>query len=73
MEVFNWKKTNCYTILALASVLCTVIFRGEYFWLFLEVCCGRVQSSDFVWRKEGGVTHEVRLHSKVFFSSLAKP
>ncbi|XP_053492697.1 uncharacterized protein si:ch211-286o17.1 [Ictalurus furcatus] len=28
MEVFNWKKTNCYTILALASVLCTVIFRG---------------------------------------------
>ncbi|KAF4079069.1 hypothetical protein AMELA_G00188910 [Ameiurus melas] len=28
MEVFNWKKTNCYTILALSSVLCTIIFRG---------------------------------------------
>ncbi|XP_060775415.1 uncharacterized protein si:ch211-286o17.1 isoform X2 [Neoarius graeffei] len=28
MEVFNWKKTNCRTILALASVMCTVIFRG---------------------------------------------
>ncbi|KAB5584067.1 hypothetical protein PHYPO_G00103170 [Pangasianodon hypophthalmus] len=28
MEVFNWKKTNCHTILALASVMCTIIFRG---------------------------------------------
>lgn len=74
MEVFNWKKTNCQTTLALASVMCTIIFRGEYFWLFLDVCCGTaaVRLCDSVWRKEGGVTHGVGLHSKVFFSSSTK-
>lgn len=49
MEGFYWKKTNCQAVLALASVMCAIIFRGKYIFL-LDMCCGRVWLCDCAWR-----------------------